>query len=98
MDADSVRSVWKEIKDHLERERDRVYEEIKSYRPPIPACDVQFNHLLEERAKIAQALSRLEALFTEGPGQDGVEGIDPILASSTLDEETKQRLRSSLKP
>jgi hypothetical protein len=44
----------------LEVERDRVREAIASYPPPIPACDEQFNHLLEERDRISRELSRLK--------------------------------------
>ena len=36
--------------------------EITNYPTPIPACDVHFNRLLEERAKIFQELGRLEKL------------------------------------
>ena len=43
----------------LEVERNRVCAEIASYPPPIPACDEQFNHLLEERDRISRELSRL---------------------------------------
>lgn len=50
----------------LENERQRVNEEIKNYPTPIPACDAQFNYLLEERARIAQELDRSSALSSEG--------------------------------
>ncbi len=42
----------------LERERDRIFEQIRSYPPPIPACDDQFNYLLAERDRIARELVR----------------------------------------
>ena len=61
MDAGGVESAWKRVRACLERERHRVYEEIKNYPRPIPACDVQFNYLLEERAGISEELERLEA-------------------------------------
>jgi hypothetical protein len=44
----------------LERERLRIQAEIVSYPMPIPACDVYFNGLLEQRARICEALSRLD--------------------------------------
>jgi len=59
-------SFWKRIKDHLENERQRIYEEIRHYPTPIPACDAQFNYLLEERARIGQELDRLKTLSKEG--------------------------------
>lgn len=44
----------------LERERLRVQAEIVSYPMPIPACDVYFNGLLEQRARICERLAVLE--------------------------------------
>lgn len=49
------------LREHLENERRRVNEEIRNYPTPIPACDAQFNYLLEERARIAQEMERLKA-------------------------------------
>jgi hypothetical protein len=37
-------------------ERARIVAEIRAYPPPIPACDAQFNWLLERRAEIERAL------------------------------------------
>lgn len=48
------------IRSHLENEKHRLDAEIKNYPTPIPACDAQFNYLLEERAKIAEEIRRLE--------------------------------------
>jgi hypothetical protein len=38
-----------------------VGEEIRSYPAPIPACDAQFNHLLELRRLLPEELERLDA-------------------------------------
>ncbi len=46
-----------EIRSVLERERQRVYETIASYPAPIPACDEQFNYLLELRGRISRGLA-----------------------------------------
>jgi len=43
----------------LEARRHALDEEIRSYPTPIPRCDAQFNHLFEERARIAKALDEL---------------------------------------
>jgi hypothetical protein len=43
----------------LESERLRVQAEIASYPMPIPACDVYFNGLLEQRARICDELASL---------------------------------------
>lgn len=50
------------VREQLEQEKRRVCAEIDDYPHPIPACDAQFNYLLEERAQIFQELSRLDAL------------------------------------
>jgi hypothetical protein len=44
----------------LEGERLRIQAEIVSYPMPIPACDVYFNGLLEQRARVCEALARLD--------------------------------------
>jgi len=44
----------------LERERLRIQGEIVSYPMPIPACDVYFNDLLEQRARVCDQLAGLE--------------------------------------
>jgi hypothetical protein len=43
----------------LQAQKQRTDEEIRSYPRPIAACDLQFNYLLEERARIARELGRL---------------------------------------
>jgi hypothetical protein len=60
-DATRLASGWQRLREHLEAEKRRVMQEIHYYPPPIPACDVQFNTLLAERAQILQELGRLEA-------------------------------------
>ncbi len=44
--------------------------EIKNYPTPIAGCDVQFNHLLEEKARVNAALNALStSIFTPTPRQ-----------------------------
>ena len=45
----------------LERERVRIQTEINAYPAPIPACDVYFNDLLEQRSRISERLNALKA-------------------------------------
>lgn len=54
-----------QMRAQLEQEKRRINEEINNYPPPIPACDAQFNYLLEERARILQELSRLDVRLDE---------------------------------
>ena len=84
-----------EIKTCLEAKKKQVVEEIVAYPPPIPACDAQFNFLLEERARLSQALSRLEALTGESlPPADRLYLLDEFIQSSPdLDPLEKQKIR-----
>jgi hypothetical protein len=97
--SDFLESIWTKISSHLENEQERVYEEIKNYPRPIPACDVQFNYLLEQRAKIAQELDRMyEASEESLRSGDAIKLVEEFIRSSScLNSETKQRLASYLK-
>ena len=53
------------FKNQLEKVKIRVNKEIGNYPSPIPACDVQFNYLLEERSKISVVLKRVDNLVTK---------------------------------
>ncbi len=44
----------------LETQLARTYEEISSYPTPIPACDEQFNYLLEKRDQLLRELAQLK--------------------------------------
>lgn len=58
----TMETVWWEIRTYLEEKKNRIYDEILHYPPPIPACDVQFNYLLAERARLTAELNRLREL------------------------------------
>ncbi len=45
--------------DALEAELQRIKAEIAEYPGPIAGCDAQFNHLLEERQRVLDALGVL---------------------------------------
>jgi hypothetical protein len=45
----------------LVAEKQRLYQEIRSYPTPIAGCDQQFNYLLEQQASVAAELSRIRA-------------------------------------
>lgn len=55
-------SLWQEIESDLEQGKQRIFDEILHYPPPIPACDVQFNFLLAQRAEMMQELQRLREI------------------------------------
>lgn len=75
-------SDWDALQARLEHMQEAVAAEIRTYPPPIPACDAPYNHLLERRAALSAALARLDAAreggsstlesFVAGlPGLDG---------------------------
>lgn len=51
----------KDREESLEAEKRRLYEEIRNYPTPIAGCDQQFNHLLEQQARVVAELNRLRA-------------------------------------
>ena len=99
MESDRVKSLWNRIKQHLEQERQRIYDEIRNYPPPIPACDAQFNHLLEERRRISQELAELEQLSGRDlTPEQHMNSINAFVASSIcINDEADQKIRSGLK-
>lgn len=59
---ESAEPLFQKIGSYLAQEKQRIFDEILSYPPPIPACDVQFNFLLAERTEMMQALQRLREI------------------------------------
>lgn len=51
-----------ELRTKLAAEKQRIITEINEYPPPIPACDQQFNFLLEERTRVTKLLRLVDAL------------------------------------
>ena len=88
-----------EAKTALEHLRLRTSEEIHNYPPPIAACDLQFNHLLEQRTNIAEQLRRLAQIGqARARRAEYAEAIDEFLRSCAfIDEQTKKKLHACLK-
>ncbi len=61
-------SDWDALRARLERMRAAVAAEIRAYPAPIPACDAQFDYLLERREALSAALARLDAARKDGAG------------------------------
>ena len=54
----------------LECARSSLVAEIRNYPTPIAGCDVQYNHLVQERTRVTAAPGALKApLFTPTPRQ-----------------------------
>ncbi len=62
----TVDSDWDALRARLERMQEAVAAEINAYPPPIPACDAQFDYLLERREALSEALARLDAARKDG--------------------------------
>ncbi len=62
----TVDSDWDALRARLEHMQEAVAAEIRAYPPPIPACDAQYNHLLERREALSTALARLVAARKDG--------------------------------
>ena len=57
----TAKSDWDGLRARLTQLRQVVAAEIRTYPVPIPACDAQYNHLLERRTALAAALASLDA-------------------------------------
>ena len=90
-----VKSVWKMIHQHLDKEMRRVQDEIRSYPAPIPACDAQFNYLLEERESLSSELARVRGFMNEElDSEDARSSIDAFLNVSTyLGDSAKREIQ-----
>src|SRR5438477_780039 len=95
----ALKSLWKEIRDELRRSKRVIGEEIRSYPTPIPRCDAQFNHLYEQRARLARDLDRIHAFGEKNPGREDCIGlIGRFIASAPYTDDGGEReLRSRMK-
>jgi hypothetical protein len=59
--AMSTAGEWIALRNALESLRHSVGEEIRAYPAPIPACDAQFNRLLELRRLLPDEIERVAA-------------------------------------
>lgn len=91
-----INSIWAAIHQHLEKEMRRVQGEIRNYPAPIPACDAQFNYLLEEREALSLELARAREQMKEAmDSEDARRSIDAYLSNSTcLGVSEKQDIRA----
>ena len=74
-------SDWNALRARLEHVQEAVAKEIRTYPPPIPACDAQFDHLLARRAALSKALARLDTARKDGSSTPesflaGLPGLD----------------------
>jgi hypothetical protein len=91
-----VNSAWAMIHQHLQEESRRVHSKIRNYPAPIPACDAQFNHLLEEREALSSELVRVRELMQKDTNsKDARSSIDAFLDfSNYLGDSAKSEIRA----
>jgi hypothetical protein len=73
-------SEWDVLQVRLTRLREAVAAEIRAYPAPIPACDAQYNHLLERRTALAAALASLGAAREGDTTPEQFRAETPLLA------------------
>ncbi len=74
---------WDALRAQITQLREAVAAEIRAYPVPIPACDAQYDHLLERRAALAAALASLDAARETGAATaEDFRADTPILAGN----------------
>ena len=74
---DRLAALALELKAWLDGARTTTVREIRSYPTPIPRCDAQFNHLVEQRGVISRLLTDLEVALDR---RDGGGALRAVLA------------------
>lgn len=66
LDADLRARIAALVQADLEARRIAISRELATIPPPVPACDVDFNRLLEDRGRVADDLQQLHRLLRSG--------------------------------
>lgn len=91
-DSDRLRSIAVELRAYVARVRASVDDEIRAYPTPIPRCDAQFNFVYEQRARLTQLLSLLDAELVQNDASSQlVNIISGFVASSPLGDSCDER-------
>jgi hypothetical protein len=91
-----------ELRGYLAGAKQSVDEEIRTYPTPIPRCDAQFNHLYEQRSRLASILERVDAALSRGAAPDilmnAIAGFtaSPPLVEGGEEQDLRERLRAVL--
>jgi len=68
IETDSIEQLSRELQHWLTGVRASLADEIRHYPTPIPRCDAQFNHLVEQRDRLARLLGGLDAALDRRDG------------------------------
>jgi hypothetical protein len=77
IETDRLEGLSLELQRWLAGVRATCADEIRSYPTPIPRCDVQFNHLVEQRGRLSRLLTDLEVALDR---RDGGAALRAVLA------------------
>ena len=97
-DMTSSLALAAELRAFLARTRISLDEEIRTYPTPIPRCDAQFNFVYEQRARVLQWLSRLDAALADKDGPVALAGAfaafvnAPSIGASVEERALRNRL------
>lgn len=85
------------FKSQLEKVKSQINKEIGNYPPPIPACDAQFNYLLEKRSNISRTLKQVDTLLTKcGTEIIEIDTIEELVnMSNEIDDGMAERLKAA---
>ncbi len=78
----------------LDEQRLAISRELHCIPPPVPACDVDFNRLLEERAVIVDEMQRLKRMLAADPDATGL--LTFCQGALALTADTRSRIEDLL--
>jgi hypothetical protein len=86
-----------EVRRWLAGVRTAVADEIRDYPTPIPRCDAQFNHLVEQRTELSRLLSELDIALGRADGDVLRDFLAVLVALPSFgDSADEYRLRESI--
>lgn len=80
IETDRIEGLSRELKRWLTGVRAALADEIRSYPTPIPRCDAQFNHLVEQRGRLSRLLTDLEVALDRSDGNAALRAVLAQLA------------------
>lgn len=99
----SVRLLALELQRWLIIARTAVASEIRSYPTPIPRCDAQFNHLVEQREHLSRLLTDLDVGLDRRNGEPQLRAILaklmdlPAFGESMAERDLRDRIGAELR-
>jgi hypothetical protein len=89
----AIARAWDAMQAELDAVREAISRELCTIPPPVPACDVNFNRLLEDRARAVDELQAAARLRVLSSGRDQLLAF--CRASRTLDASAKSRIEAA---